>query len=183
MFDIGWQELFLVAVLALIVIGPKDLPKAIRALRAAIRKLREMAREFQDGVDEMLREADLDDVRDHINRASQLDPKKSITETIDPTGSLTKDLAEFDEVRDDLTDAAQDFKRQTDPDAPAKTHEDAVTTHKDDATTHEDAGEEAHAEVTEEAHPEIADEGEHDKDNKAPAPTKAPAASDNRREG
>lgn len=114
MFDIGWQELFIAAVLALIVIGPKDLPRAIRAIRNAIRKLREMARDFQSGVDDMVREAELDDVRNQINRASQLDPKKSITETVDPTGDLSSDL-EFDEVRKDMSDAAQDFKRQTAP--------------------------------------------------------------------
>jgi sec-independent protein translocase protein TatB len=114
MFDIGWQELFIAAVLALIVIGPKDLPRAIRAIRNVIRKLREMARDFQSGVDDMVREAELDDVRNQINRASQLDPKKSITETVDPTGDLSSDL-EFDEVRKDMSDAAQDFKRQTAP--------------------------------------------------------------------
>lgn len=114
MFDIGWQELFIAAVLALIVIGPKDLPRAIRAVRNVIRKLREMARDFQSGVDDMVREAELDDVRNQINRASQLDPKKSITETVDPTGDLSSDL-EFDEVRKDMSDAAQDFKRQTAP--------------------------------------------------------------------
>lgn len=114
MFDIGWQELFIAAVLALIVIGPKDLPRAIRAVRNVIRKLREMARDFQSGVDDMVREAELDDVRNQINRASQLDPKKSIAETVDPTGDLSSDL-EFDEVRKDMSDAAQDFKRQTAP--------------------------------------------------------------------
>lgn len=116
MFDIGWQELFIAAMLALIVIGPKDLPRAIRTLRNAIRKLREMARDFQSGVDDMVREAELDDVRNQINRASSLDPKKSITETIDPTGDLSTDL-EFDEVRKDMSDAAQDFKHQTEPGA------------------------------------------------------------------
>lgn len=114
MFDIGWQELFIVAVLALIVIGPKDLPRAIRAVRNVIRKLREMARDFQSGVDDMVREAELDDVRNQITRASQLDPKKSISETVDPTGDLSSDL-EFDEVRKDMSEAAQDFKRQTAP--------------------------------------------------------------------
>ncbi|MEP2543110.1 MAG: Sec-independent protein translocase protein TatB, partial [Alphaproteobacteria bacterium] len=43
MFDIGWQELFIVAILAIIVIGPKDLPRAVRTVMRAIRKLRSMA--------------------------------------------------------------------------------------------------------------------------------------------
>lgn len=164
MFDIGWQELFLVAVLALIVIGPKDLPKAMRTVRGAIRKLREMAREFQSGVDEMMREAELDDVRDSINRASQLDPKKSISETIDPTGDLAKDLEDFDEVKRDMNDAAQDFKRQTDPDAPEPASEPAHE------PAHEEAGETATSDVAE-------DEG-----RKASASTAKPAG-DEKQEG
>ncbi len=58
MFDIGWQELFILAVLAIIVIGPKDLPHAIRAITKGIRKARSMARDLQDGMDDVIREAE-----------------------------------------------------------------------------------------------------------------------------
>ncbi len=47
MFDIGWQELFIVAVLALLVIGPKDLPRALRAMGKWVRKARSLARDFR----------------------------------------------------------------------------------------------------------------------------------------
>ena len=49
MFDIGWQELFIVGVLVVIVVGPKDLPKTLRAVMGWVRKARMLAREFQDG--------------------------------------------------------------------------------------------------------------------------------------
>ena len=63
MFDFAWSEIALIAVVALIAIGPKDMPVAIRAVTGGIKKARRMAAEFQTHVDEMVREADLDDVR------------------------------------------------------------------------------------------------------------------------
>ena len=90
MFDIGWQELFIVAVLALIVVGPKDLPQAIRTITTWIRKARMMARDFQSGVNEMVREAELDDIKNTLTKPTDL--KKSITDTIDPDGELSKGL-------------------------------------------------------------------------------------------
>lgn len=91
MFDIGWQELFIVAVLALIVVGPKDLPQAIRTITTWIRKARMMARDFQSGVNEMVREAELDDIKDQLTRPQDL--KKAISDTIDPDGDLSKGLS------------------------------------------------------------------------------------------
>lgn len=90
MFDIGWQELFIVAVLALIVVGPKDLPQAIRTITTWIRKARMMARDFQSGVNDMVREAELDDIKDSLTKPQ--DFKKTFTDTIDPDGELSKGL-------------------------------------------------------------------------------------------
>jgi len=90
MFDIGWQELFIIAVFALIVVGPKDLPQAIRAITAWIRKARMMTRDFQAGVNEMVREADLDDLKDTLTKPGDL--KKTLTDAIDADGELTKGL-------------------------------------------------------------------------------------------
>ena len=58
MFDIGAMELFLVAVLALVVVGPKELPKLLRTVGGFVRKVRELASEFKDGVEELAAEAD-----------------------------------------------------------------------------------------------------------------------------
>lgn len=90
MFDIGWQELFIVAVLALIVVGPKDLPHAIRTITTWIRKARMMARDFQSGVNEMVREAELDQVKDQLTKPHDL--KKTIADAVDPDGELSKGL-------------------------------------------------------------------------------------------
>jgi sec-independent protein translocase protein TatB len=63
MLDIGWSELLLVAVVAIVVIGPKDLPDALRALGRMLTKVRRMAGEFQGQFNAALREANLEDVK------------------------------------------------------------------------------------------------------------------------
>lgn len=67
MFELAWSEIALIGVVALLVIGPKDLPGAIRGVVAMLGKARRMAGEFQGHVDEMVREAKLDDVKREID--------------------------------------------------------------------------------------------------------------------
>ena len=59
-FGFGYSEMFVVAVVAIIVIGPKDLPKVLRALGKTVAKMRGMAREFQGHLDSAMKEAGLD---------------------------------------------------------------------------------------------------------------------------
>ncbi len=84
MFNFAWSEIALVAVVALVLIGPKDLPVAIRAIAGVIKKLRAMAGEFQGHVDEMMREADLASVRDVIDDVRSFDIKRQVAKTLDP---------------------------------------------------------------------------------------------------
>jgi sec-independent protein translocase protein TatB len=62
MFDIGSTELLLVAIVAIIVIGPKDLPRALYKLGQIVAKARGMARHFRTGLDTMVREAELEEM-------------------------------------------------------------------------------------------------------------------------
>jgi len=62
MFDIASSELLLVALVALVVIGPKDLPKAMRFVGHWVGKARGMARHFRSGFDEMIRQAELEEM-------------------------------------------------------------------------------------------------------------------------
>ena len=66
MFDLGWSELLLLAVLAIIVVGPKDLPRMMRTIGRHVAKARAMAQEFQRSFDEIAREADLDEFRREV---------------------------------------------------------------------------------------------------------------------
>jgi len=96
MFDIGWIEMAVIALIALVVIGPKELPKAMRSLAKWTRKARSMAREFQSGIDDMVRDADLDDARKAVESAKSFNIGKTLEETIDPTGGLRDEASELE---------------------------------------------------------------------------------------
>lgn len=70
MFDIGWTEMALVAVVALFVVGPKDLPHVLYKMAHYWKKVRGMAREFQGGIDSLIREAELDELRKQASSAN-----------------------------------------------------------------------------------------------------------------
>ena len=92
LFDLSMTELMLIGVVALVVIGPKDLPKALRVAGFWVKKARTLSREFQSSVDQMIREAELDEMRQEFKKASELDIEKEFRNPIDPTGSLAKSL-------------------------------------------------------------------------------------------
>lgn len=93
MFDFAWSEIALIAVVAMIAIGPKDMPATIRAVTGWVKKARRMAAEFQTHVDEMVREADLSEVRASINEIRNFDIKGEIEKTIDADGSIRSTFA------------------------------------------------------------------------------------------
>ncbi|BBC79597.1 Sec-independent protein translocase TatB [Acetobacter orientalis] len=90
MFDFAWSEIALIGAVALVVIGPKDLPVAIRGLAKAVKKARGLASEFQSHVDEMVREADLSEVRDHVRDFRNLNVRGRLMKAIDADGSLAR---------------------------------------------------------------------------------------------
>src|ERR1044071_2928432 len=92
LFYIGWPELLLIGVVALVVIGPKDLPRALRIAGFWVRKARTLSREFQSSVDQMIREAELDEVRQELKKATEFDLEKEIRRTVDPTGDRPKSI-------------------------------------------------------------------------------------------
>jgi sec-independent protein translocase protein TatB len=92
LLDFGWSELLLIGVVALVFIGPKDLPKALRVAGFWIRKARSLSREFQSSIDQMIREAELDDIRQELKKASEIDLDHEFRRTIDPTGDLEESL-------------------------------------------------------------------------------------------
>jgi len=93
MFDIGWTELVVIAVVAIVVIGPKDLPRAMRTVGQFTGKLKRMAREFQGQFNEALREAELEDVKKSIQDLAKVDPIADIkTETAKVDQSIRAEL-------------------------------------------------------------------------------------------
>lgn len=92
MFDFAWSEFALIGIVALLVIGPKDMPVAIGALARVVRKARQMAGEFQTHVDEMVRDADLGEVRDQVRELRGLNVRNRILKTIDGDGTLRRTI-------------------------------------------------------------------------------------------
>ncbi len=80
MFDIAWTELMVIGAVALVVIGPKDLPKVLKTVGGLVNKARGMAREFQTGIDDMIRESELDEMR----KAAKLDIAAEANKIFDP---------------------------------------------------------------------------------------------------
>ena len=96
MFDIGWPELLLVMVIALIVIGPKELPNAIRTVMSVMRQVRRAAREFQSGLDDIAREAGVDDIKRQMDEIEYYDPGEALKSIADSD----KDLLGLDDDPD-----------------------------------------------------------------------------------
>ena len=103
MFDIGWQELFIAALVALIVVGPKDLPKVLRTFGIWVAKAKAMAREFQGHIDDMVRDADLDEVKSKLDDLRSGDFNALIENTIDPDNEIKESLEFGGEEFDDLS--------------------------------------------------------------------------------
>lgn len=84
MFDIGWSEMAVIALIALVVIGPKDLPKTMKTVAHWMRKARSLTREFQSGIDEMVREAELDDAKKALEATRGGNLQRTLSNALDP---------------------------------------------------------------------------------------------------
>ena len=99
MLDIGWTELLVIAVILIVVVGPKDLPPMIRAFGKMTSRLRRTAGEFRAQFDEALREAELDDLRKSVDEVRSLNPKNALRDAINPLRQMG------DEIKADLQKA------------------------------------------------------------------------------
>lgn len=93
MFDIGWSELLLIGGVALVVIGPKDLPRALRTLGQTTTKVRRMAGDFQRQFNQALQEADMEDLR------------KGVSDVVDTARDLKNNFDPVDRLRSEIRDA------------------------------------------------------------------------------
>lgn len=78
MFDVGWTELLLIGIVALIVVGPKDLPHLFHALGRFTAKARSMAREFSSAMDDAAKSAGIDEAAKSLNDIKSLTSKRSL---------------------------------------------------------------------------------------------------------
>jgi|SRR5581483_5137995 len=91
MFDIGWGELIVIGVVALVAIGPKELPGVLRTMGHWVGKMRRMANEFQGQFQEALREAELADLKKQFDDAANA--ASNVTKQIEnPIESVRKEV-------------------------------------------------------------------------------------------
>lgn len=92
MFDIGWTEMLVIAVVMIVVVGPKDLPKMLRTFGKTTGKLRAMAGDFQKQFNEALKEAELDDVKKSVDALRSLNPASEIRKQLNPFEQAAADV-------------------------------------------------------------------------------------------
>jgi sec-independent protein translocase protein TatB len=92
MLDVGWTELLVIAIVLIIVVGPKDLPQMLRTFGRMMSKMRGMASDFRQQFDEALREADLEDVKKTIGEAQKLNPLNTIREAVNPLRQMGNEI-------------------------------------------------------------------------------------------
>ncbi len=115
MFDLGWPELFVIVLVALVVLGPKELPGAIRTVTGLVRRARGLAREFHKSIDEMAKESGLDEVKRDLQKATRAE--------LDDDGAFSDPFSEAD--RNSILNPTADKKlakpngTTTDPAKPA----------------------------------------------------------------
>ncbi len=114
MFDIGWSEMAVIALIALIVIGPKDLPKTMKAIAHWMRKARSLTREFQSGIDEMVREAELEDAKKALEATRQGNLQRTISNAIDPDDEVGSEVRAVEHEARRESDAADKTEQKRD---------------------------------------------------------------------
>jgi sec-independent protein translocase protein TatB len=87
-FDIGWPEFMVIGIVALVVIGPKDLPAALRVAGYWVRKARSLSREFHSSVEQMMREVELHEVQNELRKATEIDLDHEFNKIIDPVSPV-----------------------------------------------------------------------------------------------
>ncbi len=92
MFDLAWGEIAVIGLVAVLVLGPKELPQAMRTMAKVMRKMRSLTSELQGHMNEIVREAELEDVRNSIQKLSTTNLKAEVAKLADPTGELASEL-------------------------------------------------------------------------------------------
>lgn len=94
MLDIGWPELMLIAAITVVVVGPREIPRVLRTVNGYVRKARSLASEFHSSIEDMAREADLEDLKKQMKSTTD-DFSGDFEKSVDPTGDVTKSMRDL----------------------------------------------------------------------------------------
>ena len=124
MFDLGWQEFMLIAFVAVVVVGPRDLPRVVRSVSTYLRKARSVARDFQNSLEEVARETELDELRKEARSISSGSLDKKISDFVDPEGDTQK---EMERIANQAKDVASSRPADSTPEVKDEIEAPAVT--------------------------------------------------------
>ncbi len=97
MFDFAWSELAVIGLVAVVVLGPRELPQAMRAAGRFTRQARKLAGEFQGHVNDLVREAELEEVRNSVQKVASANLGTEVNKLLDPGGNFAAELARTEE--------------------------------------------------------------------------------------
>lgn len=115
MFDFSWGEILVIGAVAIVFIGPKELPGALRTLGQWTGRARSLAREFQRNVDDMIRESEIQTIKEQAEKAMSGNLTQSIQKAIDPKDEIAKAF----EPPAELAQSATTEPATTEPTPPA----------------------------------------------------------------
>ena len=92
MFDMGWFELAIVGLVVVLVLGPKELPHAMKSFARFVRKARRLASEFQGHLDDLVRDADLGEVKRTVTAIRHGDVGSAIKNFADPRNEISSEV-------------------------------------------------------------------------------------------
>ncbi len=105
MFGIDGPEFVVILIVLIVVVGPKDLPKMLKAFGKATARMRATANEFRRQFDDAMQEAELDDLQKTLTDVSDLDPRKKLSKIFDPIRDVAKDVKASIENKDTSDDS------------------------------------------------------------------------------
>ncbi|WP_074380813.1 Sec-independent protein translocase protein TatB [Bartonella doshiae] len=94
MFGIDGPELFVILLVLIVVVGPKDLPKMLRAMAKTIAYVRSIVNEFRYQFDDAMRQVECDDMQKTLSSISDLNSREESTETVNPTHSAREGMCD-----------------------------------------------------------------------------------------
>ena len=92
MFDIGWTEMLVIAIVMIVVVGPKDLPRMLRTFGRTTAKMRSMAGDFRKQFDDARKEAELEDVKSTLDSVRRMNPAADVKKALNPMEKAAADV-------------------------------------------------------------------------------------------
>jgi len=92
MFDLAWSEIAVIGLVSVLVLGPKELPQAMRTMAKVMRKMRGLTSELQGHMNDIVRDAELEELRQSVQKFSSTSLTEQVTKAVDPTGEIQAHL-------------------------------------------------------------------------------------------